>query len=100
MLDGQPITRADVNRRKEDFGPIAGNAVHARFDLESGVPFSFDSLKEAGDPKVGFGLQLVGTKGIIDLRVDNTPLAHLVPGTPFHPTKEPRPWIPITTAGP
>lgn len=38
-------------------------------------------------------------KGIIDLRMD-TPLAHLVPGSPFHPTKDPRPWIPITAAGP
>jgi predicted dehydrogenase len=99
MLDGKSVTPADVNRDKTDFGPIAGNEVHARFDLDSGVPFYFDSMKEAGDPKVGFGLQLVGTKGIIDIRVDQTPLAHFVPGSPFQPNKEPRPWIPITTAG-
>jgi len=99
MLDGKPVTPADVNRDKADFGPIAGNEVHARFDLESGVPFYFDSMKEAGDPKVGFGLQLIGTKGIIDLRVDQTPLAHFVPGSPFQPNKESRPWIPITAAG-
>jgi predicted dehydrogenase len=99
MLDGKPVTPADVNRDKADFGPMAGNEVHARFDMESGVPFYFDSIKEGGDPKVGFGLQLIGTKGIIDLRVDQTPLAHLCPGNPFQPVKEPRPWIPITAAG-
>jgi predicted dehydrogenase len=100
MKDGLPVTAADVIRTKEDFGPVAGNAVHARFDLEGGVPLYFDSIKEAGNTAAGFGLQLIGTKGLIDLRVDNTPLAHLVPGNPFQPTKEPRPWIPITTAGP
>ena len=26
-------------------------------------------------------------------------MAHLSPGNPFQPVKEPRPWIPITTAG-
>jgi predicted dehydrogenase len=99
MQDGRPVTPADVIRTKEDFGPIAGNAAHARFDMEAGVPLFFDSVQEAGDPKVGFGLQLIGTKGLIDIRVDQTPLAHLVPGNPFQPTKEPRPWVPITTAG-
>lgn len=99
MLDGKPVTAADVNRDKADFGPIAGNEVHARFDMECGVPFYFDSVKDAGDAKVGFGLQLIGTKGIIDIRVDQTPLAHLSPGSPFHPTKEARPWVPISAAG-
>jgi len=99
MQDGKPITQADVIRTKTDFGPIAGNEVHARFDLESGVPFYFDSIKEAGDPKVGFGLQLTGTKGIIDIRVDQTPLAHLCAGSPFQPMKEARSWVPISAAG-
>ncbi|MGV3660564.1 MAG: Gfo/Idh/MocA family protein [Prosthecobacter sp.] len=99
MQDGRPVTPADVRREKADFGPMAGNAVHARFDLESGVPFYFDSIQEAGDPKVGFGLQLIGTKGIIDIRVDQTPLAHLCAGSPFHPGKEPRQWVPISAAG-
>ena len=99
MQDGRPVTAAEVKRDKEDFGPLAGNQVHARFDMELGVPLYFDSLQGAGNPKAGFGLQLIGTKGLIDIRIDQTPLAHLVPGNPFQPTKEPRPWIPITTAG-
>ncbi len=99
MLDGRPVTPDDVNRDKIDFGPIAGNEVHARFDLDSGVPFYFDSVKEAGAPKVGFGLQLIGTRGIIDIRVDHTPLAHLCVGSPFQPNPEPRSWVPISAAG-
>ena len=40
-----------------------------------------------------------GNKGLIDIRIDAEPLAHLVPGNPFRPTATPRPWIPITSAG-
>jgi predicted dehydrogenase len=99
MQNGKPVTQADVIKTKTDFGAMAGNEVHARFDMESGVPFYFDSIKEAGDAKVGFGLQLIGTKGIIDIRVDQTPLAHLCAGSPFQPMKEARTWVPISAAG-
>ncbi|GEP43605.1 Gfo/Idh/MocA family protein [Brevifollis gellanilyticus] len=98
-LNGKLVTPADVNRGRADYGPIAGNEVHARFDMKSGVPFYFDSMQEAGDPKVGFGLQLIGTKGIIDIRVDQTPLAHFLPGNQFQPNNEPRTWVPISAAG-
>ena len=96
---GKPITRADVKDGAEGIGPLAGNEVHARFDMERGFPAYFDSIANAGDRAAGFGLQLVGTKGIIDLRVDQDPVAHFLAGNPFRPVKEPRAWQPISTAG-
>jgi predicted dehydrogenase len=96
----RPATREDVRPGAEDIGPIAGNAVHASFEMERGFPAYFDSVQNAGDKGAGFGFQIIGTKGLIDFRMDNIPLAHLVPGSPVTPTKTPRPWIPITTAGP
>ena len=42
---------------------------------------------------------MIGTEGIIDLRGDAEPLAHLLPVSPFRPVPEPRAWVPITTAG-
>jgi hypothetical protein len=59
----------------------------------------FDSIRSAGVREAGFGVQLIGTKGLIDLRIDVDQLAHFVPGNPFLPAKEPRPWIPISSAG-
>jgi hypothetical protein len=67
--------------------------------MESGVPVFFDSKREAGDRIVGFGLQLIGTKGVIDLRMDKDPIGHFCEGNPFHPVKTPRVWTPITSAG-
>lgn len=96
----RPATRDDLREGAEDIGPLAGNAVRACFEMERGFPAYFDSVQGAGDKAAGFGFQIIGTKGLIDFRMDNVPLAHLVPGSPMLPGKTPRPWIPITTAGP
>ncbi|OYW73870.1 MAG: 3-chlorobenzoate-3,4-dioxygenase [Verrucomicrobia bacterium 12-59-8] len=100
LQDGKPVTKADVKAGDEGIGALAGNEVHARFELASGVPMFFDSIQNAGAKEAGFGLQIIGTKGVIDFRIDQEPLAHLCVGSPFNPNaKEPRQWQPITTAG-
>lgn len=100
LRDGQPVTAADVVEGAEGVGPLAGNEVHARYLLASGVMAYFDSIANDGTGGAGFGLQIVGTEGIIQVRCDCDPLAHLVPGNPFLPGTGARPWIPISTAGP
>ena len=97
--DGHLITQADVKPGDEGIGLLAGNEVHARFELAKGITLYFDSIKEAGVKEAGFGLQIIGTKGIIDFRIDAEPLAHLLPGSPFQPKSGPRTWVPITTGG-
>ncbi|MBI3881972.1 MAG: Gfo/Idh/MocA family oxidoreductase [Verrucomicrobia bacterium] len=99
LQDGKPVTRADVKEGDEGVGPLAGNEVHARFEMERGFPVFFDSVAKAGNAAAGFGIQLIGTKGIIDLRTDKEPPAHLLAGSPFQPVKDPRAWVPVTTAG-
>ena len=97
--DGRPATAADVFEGDEGVGPLVGDQIHARFEMEAGVPLFFDSIKEAAPRGAPFGLQLVGTGGIIDLRVDLEPLVHLMEGNPFVPAPELRRWVPVTSAG-
>lgn len=99
LQDDRPATPADVRPGEEGVGPVAGNRLHARFEMSSGIPAYFDSIRNRVDPDANFGLQLIGNKGLIDIRIDAEPLAHLAPGNPFRPTAAPRPWIPITSAG-
>jgi len=77
LQDGRPVTPADLQEGAEGVGPVAGNELHARFEMESGVPVLFRSVRRAGSKEAGFGLQLVGTKGTIDLRVGMDPFARL-----------------------
>lgn len=97
--DGRPVTRFNVKEGGEGVGPIAGNEVHARFEMERGYPLFFDSVAKAGVSATGFGLQIIGTKGVLDLRADKEPLVHLLAGSPFLPVPEPRAWLPVTVAG-
>ncbi len=96
---GRLVTKADITEGAEGVGPLAGDEIHARFEMESGIPLFFDSIKGAGVPEAGFGIQIVGTQGVFDLRVDEEPVAQLLAGNPFQPVKEARPWVPVTTAG-
>lgn len=97
--DGRPCTKEQVRPADEGLGPIAGNAVHARFEMAAGVPFYFDSMQGHGDRRAGFGLQLIGTGGVIDLRIDTPQLAQIRRGNPFLPSADPAPWLPISSAG-
>jgi len=99
LQEGRPVVRSDVKDGAEGTGPLAGNEVHARFEMERGVPVFFDSVQSAGSGSAGFGLQLIGNKGIIDFRTDKEPAAHLLAGSPFAPSGEPRKWVPVTSGG-
>lgn len=99
LQDGRAVTKADVKDGDEGVGPLAGNAVHARFEMERGFPAYFDSVQGAGNSAAGFGIQLIGTGGIIDLRADKEPTAHLLAGSPFQPVTDPRAWQVITSGG-
>ena len=100
VQNGKPVTAANVKEGNEGLGPLAGNELHARYEMERGMVAYFDSIANDDTQNHGFGLHIVGSKGIIAIRNDRHPLAHLVPGNPFGPTRESRPWLPFNTPGP
>ncbi|MGY8650751.1 MAG: Gfo/Idh/MocA family protein [Verrucomicrobiia bacterium] len=99
LQNGKPVTAADVKPGNEGLGPLAGNELHARYEMSRGVVAYFDSIANDDTKNFGFGLHLIGSKGVLALRNDRHPFAHWVPGNPFAPALEPRPWIPFTAAG-
>lgn len=98
--NGRPATKADVRDGAEGLGPLAGNEIRARFETSRGLIAYFDSLADDGTAGAGFGLRIVGSKGVIDIKCDAQPLAHFQAGNPFKPVAKPEPWVPVTTAGP
>ena len=99
LQGGEPLVKSHLKEGAEGIGLLGGDEIHARFEMEKGFPVFFDSIAGAGTKEAGFGLQLIGTEGIIDLRGDAEPLAYLLPGSPFRPVAASKAWIPITTAG-
>ncbi|WDQ17682.1 Gfo/Idh/MocA family protein [Rhodopirellula sp. P2] len=99
MQDGRLVKPSDVREGREGLGLMAGNAVHARYQMKSGIVATLDSIASDGTENAGFGLRLIGSKGTIAIHIDKSPLAYLLPGNPFHTPTEPSAWIPITAAG-
>jgi len=97
--DGRPCVEADVREGDEGLGAMAGNGLHARFELADGLPLFFDSVQNQGTKEAGFGLQVIGTKGILDFRIDRQPLVHFRAGNPFQPGATAQPWQPVSSAG-
>lgn len=95
----RPATSADLLEGDEGVGLLCGDRLHARFDMQNGVPFYFDSIRNAGVASANFGLQLIGNGGVIDIRIDREPIAHLRTGSPFQPTGKTSDWVNITSAG-
>ncbi len=96
---GRLATKADVVQGAEGLGLLVGNEIHASYRMERGFNAYFSSLQLAGEKDAGFGLQLIGTKGTIDLRIDAEPIAHFRVGNPNTSTPGSTEWQPITTAG-
>lgn len=67
--------------------------------MENGVIASFNSIKNHGIPEAGFGIRIIGTKGVIDLHMDREPFAHIRPGNPHDMSSPAADWLPFTTAG-
>ena len=99
LKDGKPVTAEDIYEGAEGLGPLAGDELHARFRMANGVVATFDSIANDDTANFGFGLQLIGSRGIIAIRADRDPLAHLIAGNPFMAPGDPREWQPITTMG-
>lgn len=99
LQNGKPVIKADVVEGPEGIGLLAGDEIHARFEMASGTSVFFDSILEAGTREAGFGVQIIGNQGIVDLRIDKDPLVHLLRGSPFKPTLPSREWLPVTTGG-
>jgi predicted dehydrogenase len=97
--DGRPVTADDVREGNEALGPIAGNELHARYELAGGLVAYFDSIAGDGTASEGFGLRIIGSEGTIDIKCDRFPIAHLIPGNPWRKPTEPARWIEITSAG-
>ncbi len=97
--NGRLVTKEDVQEGNEGLGPLAGDEIHARWRMENGWTAYFDSVRNRGFREAGFGFQIIGNKGIVDIRNDREPLVHIMKESPWKPAKADRKWIPITSAG-
>ena len=96
---GKPVTKADVKEGNEGIGPLAGDSVAAVYGLESGATAHFASRRGMGGGKGRFGLQIFGSKGIVEILTGSLPSVQFLPDPAWSPGRSGARWLPVTSAG-
>jgi predicted dehydrogenase len=100
--NGKPVTKVHVKSGNEQLGPLAGDHVVATYGLESGAMAHFGSKRNAGaggDSR--FGLQIFGSKGIIEIIPSTTqlPSTHFLADATWSPGRSSATWVPVSSVG-
>ena len=96
---GQPITAADVIEGNEGIGPLAGDAVHARYSFANGVVGTFDSVRDKTGSPSRFALQILGSRGVIELSTGYLAPFWLLKDASWSPGRSGAKWQPVTSQG-
>ena len=94
---GHPVAKSDVAPGNEGIGSLAGDAVNAMYGFDDGITGYFGSHREMAGNR--FGLQICGSKGMIDIVTGYLPEAHYLADPSWSPGRSGAKWVPITSAG-
>jgi predicted dehydrogenase len=95
---GQPATREHIRDANEGIGRLVGDQVAAMYGFDNGVTGYFASKRAAAGGR--FGLQIYGSKGIIEILTGHLPAAHYLADPSWSPGRSGAKWERITSAGP
>ncbi len=78
LHDGREFTRADARNVKEQIGLVGGTEIEAQFSFPKGVMASFTSRGALQQTAGQWGLELIGSKGVVRILMDVLPRVFLL----------------------
>ena len=96
---GHPVGKADVAPGKEGLGPLAGDAVDARYTFADGVTGYFASHRGLGGSPSRFGIQILGTQGIFEIVTGYLGIVKYLPDPAWSPARSGKQWVEVSTNG-
>lgn len=93
----QPVDKEHVRPGNEGIGPLAGDSLTAMYGLAGGATGYFGSRKGAAGDR--FGLQLFGSKGMIDIVFGYLPSVWLLEDPAWSPGRSKAKWVPVSSTG-
>ncbi len=98
VLDqGQPITAEHRQPPKEGIDMLAGDTVQAMYGMADGVSAYFGSHRDTAGGR--FGLQLFGSKGVIEILTGHLPSVYYLDDPSWSPGRSAASWQPVSSAG-
>ncbi len=94
-------TKADIRQGGEGMGPIAGDHIVTMYGFDRGVVGHFTTQKvtRGTGERDRFGLQIGGTRGVIQLTTGSLPPVYCLSDPSWFPGRGKSPWQEITSAG-
>jgi predicted dehydrogenase len=96
---GKPITRADVREGNEGLGPLAGDLVRAMYGMPDGSAAYFATQRGMGGAPSRFGLQVYGSRGIVEILTGHLPAAKFLADPSWSPGRSGAAWQNVTSQG-
>ncbi len=94
-VGGRELEPADVAEASEPVGPVAGDCVEAYYAFDSGVVGSFDSRRDQVGTSRRYGMEIIGSEGIISLRGGAGADLMIYPHPVFCPADAEQRWEPL-----
>lgn len=101
LTDGRPATDADAREGAEGTGQIIGNTINAMFGMPDQAIAHFSSRQGAGvghEPS-RYGLQIFGSRGIIELIEGTIPSVKYLGDPSWSPGRSGAEWQDVSSAG-
>jgi predicted dehydrogenase len=95
----QAVTKADVVQGDEGIGLLAGDNIQARFRFPGGIYGHFASRRGMGANPARFGVQVFGSRGILEMYSGYLEPAYILQDGSWSPGRTGKSWEKITSAG-
>jgi predicted dehydrogenase len=96
---GHPITKQEVVEGNEGIGPLAGDTVDAMYGLPGARTAYFGSHRATSGPRPRFGLQILGSEGIIEITTGYLPSVKYLADPSWSPGQSGAKWQSVSSAG-
>ena len=99
ITDGQEISKDDVVDGAEGIGLLAGDHIQASYAFADGITGYFASRRGMGGNPTRFGVQVFGSKGVIEMHSGYLRPAYILRDSSWSPGRTDAKWVPISSAG-
>jgi predicted dehydrogenase len=100
MQNGKPVTKADIVEGNEGLGPLAGDAVDAQYAFPKDVKGYFASHRGQGGSPSRFGLQIYGSKGVLEILTGYVPTVKFLGDPGWSPARSKnKEWANVSSNG-
>lgn len=97
-VGGRPAKPEDVHDPTEGLGPVVGDRICATYGFAAGVKGFFASMANPDGSGGRFGLDLYGSRGVVTIRIGDTPTIQWIPDSTWAPGGRDVAWQPLPHA--